>query len=277
MLADHRAGQDARIADIMSYAETRTCRHGFISAHFGGQSIRSCGACDNCLGLAAPAPRAVARRPTTVDPVPVILEAVTRLPHRMGTRALSKMLSGSVASSASASRSADFGALEGIPLRAIKREIDGLVEEGLVAYYEEDGFRLLRLTSEGRAVLEGKGIRQQAPARSLPEDVAPRDVASDAVPGSSQPTAPEESGIDVDEYLYEGLCDWRLEVARENKLPPYVVFHNTVLRRIAAHRPATLDELEAIKGIGPKKREEYGLAILAVITSGAAVSADDTA
>jgi superfamily II DNA helicase RecQ len=194
----------------------------------------------------------------------------------MGTRALSRMLSGSVASSASASRSTEYGALEGIPLSAIKRKIDDLVENGLVACYEEDGFRLLRLTSDGRAVLEGKRTRQQAPARSLPEDAASRDVASDTVPSSSQPSAPEETGSEVDEDLYERLCDWRLEVARENKLPPYVVFHNTVLRRIAAHRPATLDDLEAIKGIGPKKRQTYGVAVLAVVTGGAAVAADDS-
>jgi ATP-dependent DNA helicase RecQ len=277
MVADHRAGQDARIADIMSYAATETCRHGFISAHFGGRSIERCEACDNCLGLAAPAPRAATRRPTIVDPVPVILRAMTRLPHRMGTRALSRMLSGSVASSAHASRSADFGTLQGIPLSAIKREIDGLVEEGLVAYYVEDNFRLLRLTSEGRAVLEGKRMEQQPASPSAPSSAKAAGGRGAAGSTPRKPGEADETGEEVDEELYERLRAWRLEVARENELSPYVVFHNAVLRSIAAHCPTTLNELEAIKGIGPKKRETYGHAVLAIVAGGAAVSPDDAA
>jgi ATP-dependent DNA helicase RecQ len=49
MLADYSAGQQGRIADIISYATTRTCRHGFISAYFGEAPIEQCAACDNCL------------------------------------------------------------------------------------------------------------------------------------------------------------------------------------------------------------------------------------
>jgi hypothetical protein len=86
------------------------------------------------------------------------------------------------------------------------------------------------------------------------------------VPADWPPQAamPEEAGIEEDEDLYERLRGWGLEVARENQLPPYVVFHNAVLRRTAARRPATLDELEAIRGIGPKKREAYGHPVLAI-------------
>ena len=49
MLADYRAGQDGRLAEIMAYATTTQCRHGHISAYFGGRPIERCQACDNCL------------------------------------------------------------------------------------------------------------------------------------------------------------------------------------------------------------------------------------
>ena len=48
-------------------------------------------------------------------------------------------------------------------------------------------------------------------------------------------------------------------------MPPYVVFHNAVLKRVATSCPTTLDELLDIKGIGPTKLERYGSAVLAIV------------
>jgi DNA helicase-2/ATP-dependent DNA helicase PcrA len=63
----------------------------------------------------------------------------------------------------------------------------------------------------------------------------------------------------------EKLRAWRLERAREDGVPPYVVFHDTVLHAIAAAQPASLGELSEIPGIGPAKLQRYGDAILAVL------------
>ena len=54
------------------------------------------------------------------------------------------------------------------------------------------------------------------------------------------------------------LRDWRLERAKADEVPPYVVFHDAVLHAIAAARPATLGELAQISGVGPAKLERYG-------------------
>jgi DNA helicase-2/ATP-dependent DNA helicase PcrA len=69
----------------------------------------------------------------------------------------------------------------------------------------------------------------------------------------------------VDSSVWEGLRTWRLERAREAGVPPYVVFHDTVLRRIADARPATLAELSQISGVGPAKLERYGDELLALV------------
>ena len=50
-------------------------------------------------------------------------------------------------------------------------------------------------------------------------------------------------------------------------MPPYVIFHDTTLRELAARRPSTLAELLDIPGIGERKAEVYGAAILAVLGS----------
>ena len=51
-------------------------------------------------------------------------------------------------------------------------------------------------------------------------------------------------------------------------MPPYVIFHDAVLREIAAVRPASLDELGQIKGVGASKLQRYGAGVLAVLTEG---------
>ena len=64
------------------------------------------------------------------------------------------------------------------------------------------------------------------------------------------------------EAVFAKLRAWRLEVARRQKLPPYVIFHDSVLRSIAAIRPADLDTLAGISGLGPAKLERYGAEVL---------------
>ncbi|MGH2933801.1 MAG: ATP-dependent helicase [Gaiellaceae bacterium] len=63
----------------------------------------------------------------------------------------------------------------------------------------------------------------------------------------------------------ERLRAWRLERAREDGVPPYVIFHDTVLHAIADAQPASLGELAQIAGVGPAKLERYGPAVLAVL------------
>ena len=63
----------------------------------------------------------------------------------------------------------------------------------------------------------------------------------------------------------ERLLAWRLEQARKDGVPLYVVFHDTVLRAIADAQPASLGELSQISGVGPAKLERYGDALLALL------------
>ena len=66
----------------------------------------------------------------------------------------------------------------------------------------------------------------------------------------------------------ERLRAWRLERARSDGVPPYVVFHDRVLHEIADTRPSTLGELAQISGVGPAKLERYGPAVLAELLEG---------
>jgi ATP-dependent DNA helicase RecQ len=71
-------------------------------------------------------------------------------------------------------------------------------------------------------------------------------------------------GPDV-QNLFEALRAWRAAEAKAQRIPPYVIFHDTVLRDIAAVRPASIDELAQIKGVGTSKLQRYGAAVLATL------------
>src|SRR5688500_9318817 len=76
----------------------------------------------------------------------------------------------------------------------------------------------------------------------------------------------ETEGWDgVDRDLFEELRVLRLEIARRRRVPPYVIFHDTTLREIARSKPKTKEALRQVYGVGDRKAEDLGDAILAVV------------
>ena len=69
------------------------------------------------------------------------------------------------------------------------------------------------------------------------------------------------------EPLFEALRTARARLAKEQGVPPYVVFHDTTLRAMATAKPHNFDELAAMPGIGQAKLERYGTAFLNIITA----------
>ncbi|MBC8448939.1 MAG: RecQ family ATP-dependent DNA helicase [Chloroflexi bacterium] len=92
---------------------------------------------------------------------------------------------------------------------------------------------------------------------------------SDTVPEPSGPPTPE------DEMLFETLRAWRLEQARERAIPPFCIFQDQTLWNVVRRRPATLEELIAIKGIGPSKLQDYGEALLEIVQGHAPTTTAD--
>ena len=68
-----------------------------------------------------------------------------------------------------------------------------------------------------------------------------------------------------DDPVYAALKRWRLERAKADGVPAYVVFHNSTLAEVAARRPQTLNDLASVPGIGPTKLERYGEEVMAAL------------
>jgi ATP-dependent DNA helicase RecQ len=117
-----------------------------------------------------------------------------------------------------------------------------------------EGYGALRLRERARPLLKGE---ETLPLRrdSRPAGGAARRRAEKA----SLPDA------DLDPALWEALRSCRMELARAQGVPPYVIFHDRTLQALCLEQPRDLEAFGAISGVGERKRDRYGPAFLAVL------------
>ena len=225
----------ARADRLVHFAESKACRHRQVAEHFGEVLTEDCGMCDVCAPLTAAAAEPAATTPLPDDVAGAIHRAVLELRWPLGRTGLAAMLRGSMSAPRSAQRSPHFGLLASATQAEVKRWIQLLEVAGaLEAFESDDGFRLLR------------GV----PGAELPR-----------IGGAAAAAGP------ADEGLFERLRAWRLERARVDEVPAFVVLHDATLRELATAKPASELDLAAVKGFGPAKLERYGEDVLAVIAA----------
>jgi len=247
---------DARRAlmrDMERYAASVGCRHRHLVRYFGEDFQRGgCDACDYCLG----------ELETVAEPVVLarkILSCVARLGQRFGAAHVTNVLRGAAVESVLARRHQELSTF-GLLLDGTVAEVRGYIEQLSASGFLQqagDEFPVLTLTARGVTLLKDASSH---PDLTLARQRRP---AKDRVPKRSRV---EETGWrDVDRDLFERLRAVRLSVARSRGVPPYVIFHDTTLREMARLRPATLDELRTVYGVGARKAEDLGETFLQAI------------
>jgi ATP-dependent DNA helicase RecQ len=240
-----QAGERARLTSLAGLVETAGCRRAILLRHFGEAPPARCGNCDNCL---AP--------PATVDATEVArkyLSAVFRTGQMFGAGYVEGVLTGQ-----SSERSLMNGH-EGL-------SVWGIVAADEAALLKPVG-RALLLRDALRANPHG-GLEFGPAARAILKGEAA--VALVVPPRRARRRRGEGSAANpAGDPLFEALRARRRELADEAGVPPYVVFHDSVLRDMAARRPASRAELGGIAGVGARKLEAYGDAFLQVIRAAA--------
>jgi ATP-dependent DNA helicase RecQ len=241
------------LRDMERYAARVGCRHGHIVGYFGEHYDREgCGACDYCLGELEPIQDAVtlARK---------ILSAVARVGQRFGTAHVTNVLRGSDAENVRGrghDQLSTFGLLREATTDEVRGYIDQLLAHGLLQQTDDD-YPVLQLTTSGAVLLKDASSRADltlSRQRRPVKGVAPaRGVRDDG------------SWEGIDRALFERLRGMRLQLARARGVPPYVIFHDTTLRDLARRKPQSLDELHAVYGMGARKIELLGSALLDTI------------
>jgi len=259
-----------RLDTMVRYGFSRGCRTRFVYDYFAGGArggaAPHCGVCDVCLGWGRRD-----GRPLSDDEllrVRIALSGVGRLSGRFGLERIAQVLTGGQGrevTSRGLDRIPTYGKLASIPIGHVRDLLNVLADAGLIDRLGIEGGRpgafVLALTPEGRRVAMGE-VRPELALPSPGERRSKRSRRTRA-PVPTGDGAGAEPQPDPDTLAR--LKAWRTDEARRKSMPPYVIFHDRTLAAVAAHRPATLDALREIPGIGPSKLDAYGPALLAVL------------
>ena len=147
---------------------------------------------------------------------------------------------------------------------------DGISPHRLATDVEEER-RIVHVgitRGRGRVVVLGDSARpspflDELEGRDPPRRVVVRPAVPQPVRRASAPLVPGDPGVSA------ALRAWRTEKARQEGKPPYIYLTDSLVEAIATKQPATLFELRALPGIGPKKLDEYGEDILAIVREAA--------
>ncbi len=236
-----------RLESMIGLAETAECRTRGLLACFGETFERDCGHCDICESP-----------PVAFDgtiEAQKLLSAVFRTGQRFGAGHVISVLLGKATEPVvrwEHDRLPTFGVGADRAETFWRGVIRQLIARGALEM-EMGDYPILKLDPErARPILRGEErvmLRSEAPA------ARPRRGARDT---TAAPAA-------ANEPLFEALRQWRMAEARAQAVPPYVIFHDSVLRDIAAIRPASEAELGQIKGVGASKLARYGAGVLAAL------------
>jgi ATP-dependent DNA helicase RecQ len=235
-----RAGERARLTALGGLVETPACRRALLLRYFGEDPPEQCGNCDNCFNP-----------PQGVDATELArkyLSAVFRTGQMFGAGYVESVLTG---------QSTERSLMNGHEVLSVWNIVDG--EE--TALLKPVG-RALLLRDALRANPHG-GLEFGPTARAILKGEEP--VSLIVPPKRERRRRRDSAPNPIGDPLFEALRACRRELAEETGVPPYVVFHDSTLREMAAARPQTLDALARITGVGTRKLEAYGDAFLAVL------------
>ena len=254
--------EHGKLEALIAYSEAAGCRRQVLLKHFGEDLPHPCGNCDGCLE-----PRALV---DLTVPAQKLLSAVVRTGQRFGAAHVVDVLLGG-----STEKIRQLGH-DQLSVYGIGRELDRSQWRTLVRQLGGLGYL--------QPVPGGKGGLQLGPAASvrpllrgeislelpLPQPQRNARKGASAAPARSPGVmAGLDGDLEVDEALLTALKTWRREQARQQGVPPYVVFHDRTLVELAAQQPATLEALGRIGGIGTAKLTRYGEALLGVLSGSA--------
>jgi len=234
-----------RLEALLGFCEQSECRRPALLGYFGEAHAGKCGNCDNCLEPP--------ERIDATEAARMALSCVYRTGQRFGAGHLVDVLRGSSSErvcSLGHDRLSTFGIGREQPATFWHSLIRQLLAAGKLAA-DPAGHGGLRLDPSARGLLRGdeRFRMRQDPARK----------------STAKRRAPREKGhalSALEQQQFDSLRALRLELARAEGVPPYVIFHDVTLQSMLAEKPDSLEALAGVQGVGRHKLEKYGQAFL---------------
>ena len=247
---DRKAVERRKLESLLGYCETTRCRRQVLLAHFG-DDCPPCGNCDTCLEPVESFDATEAARKA--------LSCVYRTGQRFGAGHVIDVLLGA----------------DSERIRRLRH--DRLSTHGIGGEHPRPQWRAIfrQLAAHGYLIPDAGGhggLRLGADARAVLRGDRPVVLRRDAVQGGGRKAAakPRKRTMpagDADEALFEKLRAHRMELARAQGVPPYVIFHDTALIEMAIEKPGDLAGFAKISGVGQAKLDRYGATFVAVIAA----------
>jgi ATP-dependent DNA helicase RecQ len=237
---DRRPAERERLNALAALVETPGCRRAVLLRHFGEDPPERCGNCDNCLDP-----------PATIDATEVarkLLSAAFRTEMRFGVGHLTDVLAGNDTEKVRSfghHRLSVFGIASEEELALVRAVSRALIARDAL---RADAYGGLSFGPGSRAILKGE-----------------QELVIAVPPKRTRARRQRDSG--PADPLFDALRETRRSLAAEAGVPPYIIFHDSTLREIAAARPTSLAELGRVNGVGRTKLERYGGAVLATVAS----------
>ena len=233
---------------LLGFAKSCQCRRQVLLRYFG-DDCDPCGNCDVCLDPPETFDGSVAAQK--------LLSCIYRTGERFGQAHVISVLLGERDERIERlghDKLSTFGIGREHDRNAWRSMVRQLVAHGLIVV-DVAGHGGLSIAPQGRQFLREKPpLSLRALKKAKPERKTARRETRDALPAA-------------DHALFEKLRARRLELARAQQVPPYVIFHDRTLADMAARRPRSVAELAATPGVGEAKLARYGEAFLEVINA----------
>lgn len=234
------------LQETAAYAESSVCRRKSLLHYFGEEYTEdNCGNCDNCLH-----PR---KRIEATDELCALIETILALREKFKANYVIKVMLGEPTTEI---KSYQHDKIEefGCEKQHDAKFLNAIINQAVIAGYvvrDIENYGLLKITDQGRKFL------QHPTPFTMVED---RDFSD-----TSEVEMHSGAAGALDQELYSILRDLRKKIARQNELPPYVIFQDPSLEAMSTTYPVTLEELQTIPGVGQGKAKRYGKEFVEVI------------
>jgi ATP-dependent DNA helicase RecQ len=245
----------AKLDALLGLCETAQCRRVRLLEYFG-ESAAPCGNCDTCLDPPRTWDASIAAQKA--------LSAIYRTGQRFGALHVIDVLRGKLTERIERfqhDKLSVFGIGADIDEGTWRSVLRQLVSMGAVSV-DLAAYNALKLTEESRAVLRGEVKIELRPVTTRAKSAPKSRATSQSAPLNAEGNA-----------LLTRLKAWRLDQAREQGVPAFVILHDTALKELAARCPQSLEALAQIAGIGTRKIERYGEALLKLLHTPAPLAA----
>jgi ATP-dependent DNA helicase RecQ len=242
----HKRLELHKLDAMLALCEQVHCRRQTLLGYFGDHLEQPCGNCDTCLEPVQTWDGTIAAQQA--------LSCVYRTGSRFGVHYLIDVLQGKQTEkvlSFNHHQQSTFGIGKELDEQQWHSVFRQLVARGLVAVNFEH-FGVLNLIEASRPILRGE---QQLILR---KDTKPEKIGKKI-------TSIAKTRNDSNALLWEALRAKRKEIADDQQIPPYVIFHDATLMAMMEHKPTTLAEMAQLSGVGQRKLDLYGEKFLAII------------